>query len=157
RMIVEAAREFDLGLAAAVVGDLSSGGGEGGTVGTGDHLGETRVVAARFAENVDVIGDDVGCVAGALAVAASETADVPCAVAVHLMHLAEPAAALNVGQRQRRYYRRRNALLGMHAGMRGAAGDLHFPALRADGADGQGVRRSAIDVEAHDRTAQVGR
>ena len=113
-------------------------------------------MAARFAVDVDVIGDDVGGVAGALAVAAGDAADVGCAVAGLLMDLAEPAVAVDVGQGQRRRHRRRDALLRMHAGMSGPAEDLHFPAFGADGADGQLRRRTAIDIKAHDRAAEVG-
>src|SRR5262249_52424910 len=131
-MVVETARELDLRLAAAVVGDLPGGAGEGGAVGAGDRRGEAGIGAAGRTVEMGVGGDDVGRFAGTLAVTSGETADIRRALAIGLMHLAEPAAALDLGQRQRRHHRRRDALFGMNTGVGGTANDFHFPALGAD-------------------------
>ena len=63
-----------------------------------DGRGELFLRAPRLALDVDVIGDDVGRVAGRLAVLAAEDAGIAGALPVGFDDLAEPAAALRFGQ-----------------------------------------------------------
>ena len=102
-------------------------------------------MAAAFAAHVHVVRDDIGSVSGRPAVAAGDGADIARAQSLALHHLAEPAAGLYVGERERKDHGRADAALRCDAGMRGAAEDLDLPAIRAHGADGDIAGRAAVD------------
>ena len=123
--------------------------GEGLLVALGDLGREGSLGAARLALDEGVVGDDVGRVAGRLAVLAAENADIAGAAAVGLDDLAEPAGAARLGEGEGADHRRRDSLLGRDAGMRGAALDLDFPVLLTDRADDQFRGELAVDVDAH--------
>src|SRR5207248_3125546 len=142
-------------LAALVVSHLLFSLVEGIAIGAGDDLDEARVVTAALALDVDVVGDDVGRLAGAEAVDTAEAADVRRTALAGLVDLAEPSAAVDVGQGQDRNHGGGNAFLGMDAGVSGAALDLDLPALGPDRADGELLRRLSVDVETHDGVAEV--
>ena len=112
---------------------LAAAPGESLLVGLDDLLDEFRVVAAGFAADVDIVGHDVRRLAGALAVAPGDAADVRRAGAVLLADLAEPAASMRFGQGQGENQRRRDALLRVDAGVRRFAQHLDLPAFRPDG------------------------
>ncbi len=154
RVIVQPRGELHLRLLALVVGDLSGSVGKCIAICLHDLLDKLAVLATRLSRDAHVIGDDVRRLTGALAVLAAEAADVGGALLAVLHDLAEPAFLLHVRQRQCCRDGRRDALLRMHPGVARLAGDLHLPALGADGADTQLGGQSAVDVEAHDRVAQ---
>src|SRR5262249_34071953 len=139
---------------ALVVLHLAAGLEERALPGARDDLDELGVVAAGLAADEDVVGDDVGGVAGALAVLAAEHPDVGGARAGRLLDLAEPAAPTGIRDGQRPHQRRRDALLRVNPSVGGAAEDLRLPALGAHGPDGDLLGRAAIDVEAHHRVAE---
>ena len=103
-----------------------------------------------------IVGDDIGGVAGRPAVAAGDGADIARALPLALDHLAEPAAGLHLGKRQRKDHGRTDPALRCDARMRGAAENLDLPAICADGADGDIGGGAAVEVEGHDRRAEVG-
>ena len=90
--------ERHLGRVALVVRHLALRLGEGFLVAIGDLGREGSFGAARLALDEGVVGDDIGRVAGRLAVLAAENADIAGAAAVGLDHLAEPAGALRLGE-----------------------------------------------------------
>src|SRR5581483_4904142 len=114
-------------------------------------------MAARFAAQADVISHNISGLAGAATALTAEVADVGGALAGLLPDLAEPAAADHVGQREGSHGRGGNPLLRMDAGVSRPAADLYFPALRADGPNGELGREPAVDVVAERRLPEIGR
>src|SRR6185436_21191753 len=102
---------------------------EGAAVGVDDLRHKALVVTARLALDLHVVGDDVGGAADPATVGAGHAAEIGGAGAAALAtDTTEPAAPLHGGEGHRRHHRRRNPFLGVEAGMRRLAGDLHFPA-----------------------------
>ena len=123
--------ELDLGGVALVVRDLRLGLGESFLVAFGDLGGEGGLGAARLALDEGIVGDDVGRIAGRLAVLAAEDADIAGAAAFRLDDLAEPAGLARLAERQSADHRGRNTLLGCDAGVRGPSLDFDLPVLLA--------------------------
>src|SRR3954454_21157215 len=92
-------------------------------------------MAAALAAPMHEIGPDVGGAACGPSGPAGHRTDIAGALLLALRDLAEPAAFLHLGERQREDHGRRDAALRRAARMRGAAEDLDLPAIRADGAD----------------------
>ncbi len=116
---------------------------ERGLVGGGDLLEELRVVTAAFAADMHIVGHHIGGVAGGPAFAAGHRPDIAGALLLSLDHLAEPAAGLDLRERQSEDHRGADAALRRAAGMRGAAEDLHLPAIRSDRAHHDVGRQTA--------------
>ena len=115
------------------------------------------MMAPRFAVNEDIIGHDIGGLAGTAAVGAAEAAYVGRSRLAIALDLAEPALALDFrqGQRLRRWWR---ICLSPDERRYGCfAGDLDLPALGSDGANCYLVGTGAIDIERFHRIAQVSR
>src|SRR5256885_8109616 len=103
-------------------------------------------MAAGFAAHVDVVGHHVGGIARGPAFAAGDRADIAGALLLALHDLAEPAAFLHLGEREREDHRRRDAALRRAAGMRGAAEDVDIPAIGTDRADYHARRGAAVII-----------
>src|SRR5262249_50723783 len=88
------------------------------------------------------------------ALAAGDGTDIARALLFAFHHLAEPAAGLHLGERERKDHGRRDAALRRDAGMRGATENLDLPAISADGADGDIGGGAAVVVERQHRRAQ---
>src|SRR5262249_47795983 len=147
--------EPDAARLAVAVLDALCGLRERRLVGARDLLEEFAVVAAAFAAHMDIVGDDVGGVAGRPTLAAGDGTDIAGARALAFHHLAEPAAGLHVGERERKDHGRADPALRRDAGMRSAAENLDLPAIRPDGADGDVGSGAAVVVEGHDRRAEI--
>ena len=93
------------------------------------------------AHDLDAVGHHVG---GGAAV---DDADIARAAAVTLLDQTVPAAAHEVGDRERRDGDGAHAVLGVHAGVAGDAVDGDCHAISAGCAERQAVCRAAVEIE----------
>src|SRR6185369_5151886 len=86
--VIAVALKLDLGVFALIVGDNSGGLVECVSVSAGNGRDKSCLVTARFATDLDEIGDDIGGLARASSLFVAERPDIRCALAAILVNFA---------------------------------------------------------------------